>query len=335
MSTVDSQLIGWRSPGPMRLARAVIPARNGPIVARFVLLALVWGASFLLIKVGDGGLSPAQVVFARLGFGALALGIVLAVTRTSLPREARIWGHFTVLAITLCVVPFLLFARAEQHVSSGLASILNATTPLMTMLITVLALPSEKLTTARVLGLLLGFLGVVTLTGPWQGSGGGSLVAELACVGATLCYGIGFTYLRRFISPLRLSPITVGFGQVLTGTVIMALTLPWIRLPAPHPSVSIVLAMVALGALGTGVAYVWNTAIVAAWGAVNGAAVTYLTPIVGVVLGIVVLNEPLRWNEPVGAVLVILGVLAAHGRLRRLFQRASDTAGRSRASSAR
>jgi drug/metabolite transporter (DMT)-like permease len=319
----------------MRLAHAVTPVRNGSIAARFVLLALVWGASFLLIKVGDSGLSPAQVVFARLGFGALALGIVLAVTRSSLPRGWRTWGHLAVLAITLCVMPFLLFAVAEQYVSSGLASILNATTPLMTMLVTVLALPEEKLNTGRVLGLLLGFLGVITLTGPWQGGGGGSLLAELACLGATISYGIGFVYLRRFITPLRLPAATVGFGQVLIGTVLVALSLPWTRLPAPHLNVSIVLAMVALGAVGTGIAYVWNTAIVAAWGAVNGAAVTYLIPIVGVVLGIVVLHEPLRWNEPVGAVLVILGVLAAHGRLRKPLQRASDTAGRSKASNAR
>lgn len=309
--------------------------KNGPITVRFVLLALVWGASFLLIKVGDGGLSPAQVVFARLGFGALALGIVVAVTRTSLPRDWRTWGHLAVLAVTLCVLPFLLFAVAEQHVSSGLASILNATTPLMTMLVTVLALRQEKLTATRVSGLLLGFLGVVTLTGPWQNSGGGSVLAELACLGATLCYGIGFTYLRRFITPRGLPPVSVGFCQVLVGTVLVALTLPWTRLPAPHLSVSIVLSMIVLGAAGTGIAYVWNTQIVAAWGAVNGAAVTYLTPIVGVVLGIAVLHEPLRWNEPVGAVLVVLGVLAAHGRLTRLFQRANDTAGRSKASSAR
>jgi drug/metabolite transporter (DMT)-like permease len=319
----------------MRLAPLVTSVRNGPIAARFVLLALVWGASFLLIKVGDGGLTPAQVVFARLAFGALALGIVVAVTRTSLPRDWRTWGHLAVLAVTLCVVPFLLFAVAERYVSAGLASILNATTPLMTMLVTVLALRQEKLTTARVSGLLLGFLGVVTLTGPWQDSGGGSLLAELACLGATLCYGIGFTYLRKFITPRGLSPVTVGFCQVSAGTVLVALTLPWTRLPAPHLSVSIVLSMIVLGAAGTGIAYVWNTQIVAAWGAVNGAAVTYLTPIVGVVLGILVLHEPLRWNEPVGAVLVILGVLAAHGRLTKRTQRASDTEGRSKASSAR
>jgi drug/metabolite transporter (DMT)-like permease len=240
-----------------------------------------------------------------------------------------------VLAVTLCVVPFLLFAVAEQYVSSGLASILNATTPLMTMLVTALALRQEKLTAARVSGLLLGFLGVVTLTGPWHSGAGGSLPAELACLGATLCYGIGFTYLRKFITPLGLSPVTVGFGQVLTGTVLVALTLPWTRLPPPHLSVPIVLSMVILGGAGTGFAYVWNTGIVAAWGAVNGAAVTYLTPIVGVVLGSIVLHEPLRWNEPVGAVLVILGVLTAHGRLTKFGQRARETEGRSRASSAR
>jgi len=311
---------------------------QGRVTAQFVLLALVWGASFLLIKVGDGGLSPAQVVLARLGFGAVALGIVIAVTRQPLPRDARVWGHLAVLAVVLCVAPFLLFAMAEQQVSSGLASVLNATTPLMTMLVTVLALPEEKLNLGRVIGLLLGFLGVVTLIGPWQGGGAHSLLAELACLGATLCYGIGFSYLRRFITPRGLPARSVAFGQVLIGALIMVVAIPWIRTPAPHLTVSIVLAMAVLGAVGTGIAYVWNTNVVTAWGAVNGAAVTYLTPVVGVLLGVVLLREPLRWNEPLGAVLVVLGVLAAHGRLGPRTgqgQRARDTAGRSSASKAR
>jgi drug/metabolite transporter (DMT)-like permease len=316
------------------------PGHQGRVTAQFVLLALVWGASFLLIKIGDGGLSPAQVVLARLGFGAVALGLVIAVTRQPLPREARVWGHLAVLAIVLCVVPFLLFATAEQQVSSGLASILNATTPLMTMLVTVLALPEEKLNLGRVLGLLLGFLGVVTLIAPWQGGGPGAhpLLAELACLGATLCYGIGFAYLRRFIAPRGLPARAVAFGQVLIGAVVMLAALPWIRTPAPHLTVSVVLAMAVLGAAGTGIAYVWNTNIVTALGAVNGAAVTYLTPVVGVLLGVTLLREPLRWNEPAGAVLVVLGVLAAHGglaALRTRAHRARDTTGRSRASSAR
>ncbi len=312
---------------------------NGRVTARFVLLALVWGSSFLLIKVGDGGLSPAQVVLARLGFGAVALGLVLVVTRQRLPREAREWGHLAVLAIVLCVVPFLLFAIAEKQMSSGVASILNATTPLMTMLVTVLALPEEKLNLGRVLGLLFGFLGVVTLIGPWQrGAGGNSLHAELACLGATFCYGIGFCYLRRFVTPRGLPACSVAFGQVAIGALVMLAALPWIRTPAPHLSISIGLAMAALGAAGTGIAYVWNTTIVTAWGAVNGAAVTYLVPVVGVLLGVVLLHEHPRWNEPAGAILVVLGVLRAHGRVPGLTgrtQRASETEGRSRASSAR
>ena len=133
------------------------------------------------------------------------------------------------LALSLCEVPFLLFAMAEQHVSSGLASILNATTPLMTMLVTVLALRQEKLTAARVSGLLLGFLGVVTLTGPWQGGGGGSLLAELACVCATLCYGIGFPYTRRYLASRSDSGLALSAGQLVCATCLLLLPIPLLR----------------------------------------------------------------------------------------------------------
>ncbi|MFD9896364.1 DMT family transporter [Amycolatopsis sp. NPDC059027] len=287
------------------------------IAARFALLATVWGASFLFIKVGLTGLAPAQVALARAGFGALALLAVLLLRRRPLPRDPALWGHLAVVAVLLCVIPFLLFSWAEQYISSGLASIFNATTPLITMLIAAAALRTERLTPPRILGLLLGFLGVLTIVGVWQGIDvSHQLTAQLACLGATTCYGCSFVYMRRFVSPRGIDPVTIAFGQTAFATVILGLLVPVVASTPVHLSLAVVLSMLALGVFGTGIAYVWNASIIAAWGAANASAVTYLTPVVGVLLGIVVLDEPLSWNQPVGAVLVVLGILAAHGRLR-------------------
>jgi drug/metabolite transporter (DMT)-like permease len=286
------------------------------VAAQFVALALVWGSSFFFIKVGLTGLSPGQVAWARLVFGALALAVIVVARRRPLPRELAVWGHLAVVGVLMCVVPFLLFSWAEQHISSGLASIFNATTPLLTMLISAVALKSEKITRAGATGLILGFAGVLVIVGVWHGiSLGSNLTAQLACLGATSCYGLSFVYLRRSLATRGLDSPTLAFGQVAIGAVIMLALTPGLASSPVHASWPVVLSMLALGVLGTGVAYMWNTNIVTAWGASNAVTVTYLTPVVGVVLGVVVLDEPLSWNQPVGAVLVIAGILAAHGRL--------------------
>lgn len=285
-------------------------------VVRFALLATVWGASFLFIKVGLAGLSPAQIALSRVALGASALGVVLVVRRRPLPRDPALWGHLAVVSVLLCVVPFLLFSWAEQYISSGLASIFNATTPLITMLVAAAALPEERFTPPRVTGLLLGFAGVLTIVGVWRGIDvTHELTAQLACLGATACYGVCFVYLRRFVSPRGADPVVVAFGQTGSATVLLCLLAPAIATTPIRVDVPIALSMLALGVLGTGIAYVWNVSIIAAWGATNASAVTYLTPVIGVLLGVLVLNEPVSWNQPAGAVLVVLGILAAHGRL--------------------
>lgn len=281
-------------------------------LVRFVLLALTWGSSFLLIKVGLEGMSPGQVVLFRLAFGALALVVLSAMSRTWVPRDRRVWGHLAVVGVLLCTIPFFLFVWAETQISSSLASIFNATTPLMTTLFSVAFLAEEKMSRARVVGLALGFLGVVVLVAPWSHGLGGSVLGQLACLLATACYGAAFTYMRRFVTPLGLTPLVVATGQVLMGFAAMLLLAPFTALGPTTLSAKVVLAVAVLGAVGTGLAYVWNTRIVAEWGATNASAVTYLTPVVGVAL----LGEPLTWTEPVGALLVILGIAVLQGRLK-------------------
>lgn len=291
--------------------------RRGGILVQFILLALTWGASFLFVALALDGLSPAQVVLGRLVTGAVALAIICLIGRHRLPPFGTIWGHLFVVSLLLCVAPFLLFAWAQQDISSGLASIYNATTPLMTMLVSLLALREERPTRDRTLGIVIGFLGVLVVLGPWNGLGGGTALAQLACLGATASYGAAFVYLRRFVSPLRLSAIPVATVQVGLGAVVMLVLAPAIAISPVSLSTPVVVAVLALGALGTGLAYVWNTNIVGAWGATNASTVTYLTPVVGVVLGVIVLAEHVSWNEPVGAVIVILGIAITQGRLRR------------------
>ena len=285
------------------------------VVAQYLGAALVWGSSFLFMKVALDGLSPAQVASGRLWLGAVTMLVVMLVLRRSWPRGLRTWGHLSVLGILLCLVPFQLFAWAGQHLASGLSSILNATTPLMTSIAVAALLPAERLTPRQRLGLVVGAIGVVVIVGPWTylGAGGldASLPAILACLGATACYGLGMTYLRRFVTPLGMSAESVAAGQIGVAAVLMLLAAPVVATGPVMLTWPIVLSMVGLGALGTGLAYVWNTRVVVAWGAQRASTVTYLTPVVGVLLGIVVLGERLHWYEPVGGLLVVLGVVVA------------------------
>jgi drug/metabolite transporter (DMT)-like permease len=299
-----------------------MPASPGRrILAQYLALALVWGASFLFIKVGLEGLSPAQVVLGRLTAGAAALVVVTLLTRRPLPRDPAVWGHLLVVALLLCVVPFLLFSWAETRISSGLASIYNATTPLMTMLVALAALPSERPTRSRLAGLLVGFAGVVLVLGPWgfegSGEGGGAIAGQLACLGATACYGTATVYLRRFVSPRGLPAVTVATVQVGLGALVMLVAAPVVAASPVHLTPRVVASVLALGALGTGRAYVWLTTIVVGWGATNATTVTYLTPLVGVLLGVVLLGETVTWNQPVGALVVVLGIAISQDLLAR------------------
>lgn len=300
-------------------ARAV-GGSAGRVPAQYAALAVTWGASFLLIKVGLGGLSPELVVLGRLVTGAVTLAAVSAVRKSRPPRDPVVWAHLSVVAVLLCDMPFWLFAWAEQHIPSGLASTYNAATPLMTSGWGLALLPAERLTRSRAAGLVTGFVGVVILLAPWHLASQSQSLAQLACVAATASYGAGFTYLRRHVSPRGLAPLPTATAQVSIAAAIAIGAAPWSAETPLRLSPAVVGSVAALGALGTGIAYVWNTGIIASWGAAIASTVTYLIPVVGVILGIAVLSEPLTWNEPAGAVIVILGILTAQDRLSSLMR---------------
>lgn len=301
----------------MTTARDTATSSPTAITVQFVLCGIVWGSSFLFMKTALTGISPAQVAWSRLILGALTLGVFVALRRDRLPRRLIVWAHMTVLAVTFCVVPFLLFSWAQQHVTSGLASIYNATTPIMTAIMAWLVLRVEKLRAGQIAGILVGILGVMVIIAPWQGLDlSQSVVAQLAILGATACYGFSLAYMRRFVSSTGMSALVFSFLNIGIAATIMAALTPVLVLTPVALDLWVIGSVVLLGCLGTGVAYIWNQNAVRAWGPTRASTVTYITPVVGVLLGVLVLGESLSWNEPVGALVVFFGILLAQNRLR-------------------
>ncbi|MDR2996626.1 MAG: DMT family transporter [Microbacterium sp.] len=291
--------------------------QTASIVIQFVLTGIVWGSSFLFMKVALGGISPAQVAWSRLMLGALALGLFVILRRDRLPRSRSTWMHLTVVAVTFCVVPFLIFSWAQQHVSSGLSSIYNATTPIMTAIMAWAVMRVEKLKPGQIVGILIGILGVMVIIAPWGGlDGSQSIGAQLAILGATACYGFSFAYMRRFLSDTGVSALVFTFLNIGLAAAIMLLLTPVLVLTPVSLDAGVVVAVVLLGFLGTGLAYVWNQNVLRAWGPTRASTVTYITPVVGVTLGVLVLHEQVTWNEPVGVLVVFAGILLAQDRLR-------------------
>jgi drug/metabolite transporter (DMT)-like permease len=279
-----------------------------PWQARFLLLALIWGASFMFIKVGLEALSPLQVAFGRIVLGAATLLVLLRAAGERLPRGRAVWGHLFVVALLFNSVPFSLFAFGETHVTSIVAGIWNATTPLMTLLVALAALPDERPTPQRLAGLGVGFAGVLVVLGPWAGLGGPSLLGNLACLGAAACYGLGFGYVTRAIAGRPLSATSLSAAQLLCATVQTGVLMPFTDAPGGM-SAKVVLAMLGLGALGTGLAYILNYDVVRAAGPTVASTVTYAVPLFSTLFGVSLLGEPLTWNEPAGAAIVVLGIV--------------------------
>jgi drug/metabolite transporter (DMT)-like permease len=285
----------------------------------FIALSAIWGASFALIKIGvDAGVPPVWVALWRCLFGALALfGICLA-RRIRLPRDRVTWMHAIVVATLLNAVPFTLMACGEQLVSSVQAGVFNATTPLATLLFGLVLLPTERLTGRRLVGLALGLLGVLCLLGVWQGLGdgagggtGGELTGGLACLGAAVCYGAGFSYTRRWYASRDGSAAALSALQIGCATVELMLVAPFLAGPPSWPGPGAAAALVTLGAVGTGWAYILNLGVIRVAGSSVAAMVTYATPVWSTAIGALLLAEPVGWHTLLGALLVVAGILAA------------------------
>lgn len=301
-------------------ATAAGPAVRGWLPA-FLALALIWGTSFLFIKVGIRELHPLWLTFGRVGAGAATLLVVLAVTRDRLPRDRRIWAHLVVTAALGVSLPFTLFGYGEQRVPSVLAGIWNAATPLVALPLAVLVFRTEAPARRRAAGIAIGFLGVLTVLGVWRDAHGAQLTGQLMCFGAAMCYAVVIPYQKRFLAGRAGSGLSMAAAQLLVALAQLAVIAPLLAGAPPVPtrlSASVLLCVGALGALGTGLAFVLNFRVIRVAGASTSASVTYLMPLVSTVVGVLVLGEHLIWNQPVGAAIVLTGVAVSQDALGRL-----------------
>jgi drug/metabolite transporter (DMT)-like permease len=283
---------------------------------RFAALGLIWGFSFLFMKVGNEAFAPLQVTLGRMVFGTVVLAAAVVVKRERLPRTGRTWLHLTVAALLLNAVPFTLFATAERTIPSMLAGICNAATPLFSMLVSLVALSEDRPSRQRFAGVGLGFAGVLTVLGAWQGFSGQDPKGTLMALTAALSYAVGWAYVRRTLSGTDSSNLAMSASQLMLGTVQLLVVTPFFTsMPSSYPA-KCVLSVLALGALGTGVAFLIQYGLVAEKGPTIGSMVTYLIPIVATAAGALLLGESLSWNEPVGAVVILVGAALTQRRPR-------------------
>lgn len=288
-----------------------------PTLARFLLLAVLWGSSFTLIKIALEGLTPVQLVLGRLVLGALVLLVVIVIRRVSLPRGKRLWGHITVAALFGNVIPFLGLSYGEQTTGAGIAGVLVGSTPLLTLLLATAALPTERPTPRKAIGLLIGFVGVVVLIGPWH-SQAGALGGRAACLGAAVSYAVGFVYVRKYLSPHRLAPLGLAAAQLVASTALLGGISPFLTWPAPDLTGRVAGSMVLLGVLSTGLAYVLYFRLIGDVGATTASGVNYIVPVAAVATSVVLLGEPVTWNVLLGGAVVLAGMAYAEDRAQQL-----------------
>lgn len=285
-------------------------------LSRIALLALIWGSSFLWIKLGLRGFSPAEVTFGRLALGTALLLPIVAVRREVIPRSWRLWRHVIVAALFGNAIPYLLFALAEQTLNSSTAGIINATTPLWTVVLALSVRHQKSVTSWQAAGLIIGFGGAVLIIAPWRTTSGDISVAAAECLGAAVSYAISFIYMDKFLARQGISPIALSACQLLAASVLLAIAMGVSGARAPQFSAVSVAGVVMLGIFCTGVAYVLNYQIIGSEGATVASTVTYLLPAVAIVLGVLVLNESMTAAALAGIALVLAGVALTRHRVK-------------------
>ncbi|MER5192868.1 DMT family transporter [Streptomyces sp. NPDC002755] len=272
---------------------------------RMAVLALFWGSGFLWIKLAlTHGLTPAQITVVRCALGTAVLLLLARRAGQRLPRSRTTWGHLAVAALFCNALPFALFALGEQHLDSGIAGVLNATTPLWSLLIGIGLGTDRALRPVRLTGLVLGFAGTVLIFAPWHHEGLLSLPA-LYLLAAAASYAVAFAYMARHLTASE-TPMAMSAAQLLAATAWSTLALP---AAGPfRPDVTALLAVAALGVLGTGVTFYLNYRLIADEGPTTAATVGYLLPVVSVALGAAVLDEQIGGRVLAGMAVVLVGV---------------------------
>ena len=326
MATLSEDLFDGKvrdaSPEPAPYATTMI---NQEMTGRewliLLILAVIWGGAFLFIGVAVRHVDPLTYVWLRLTIaaGAMLLFLKLRGERLGLPRQ--VWGSILLLALLNNALPFTLFGWGQTHIASGLASILNATTPIWGVLVAHLFTQDERMTPRKIAGVLLGFAGVATMIGPTLlANVGTDALAQLACIAAALCYAFAAVWARRF-RRMGIAPMSVTTGQLTAGALMMLpmamlVDQPWTQ---PLPPLSAWASIVALALLCTAFGYVLYFRLIETAGATNALLVTLLVPPFAILFGSLFLNEVLAPQDFIGLALIALGLAAIDGRLLRLL----------------
>lgn len=275
--------------------------------ARIGVLALLWGSTFLWIDLALDALTPVQVTFSRCALGAVTLLVACRVSGHRLPHGRAVRGRIVVAAVFCNAVPFALFSFGQQGIDSGVAGVLNATTPLWSLLIGAVAGTERGLRAARLGGFLLGFAGVVLILAPWQAAGAGGL-GVLAVTAAAASYAVGFAFMGRHLVGRGIPTLSLSAAQLLAATVLTAPTLPAGGLSPVEPDARTVIVVIVLGVVATGTTFHLTYRNIAAEGATSTATLGYLLPVVSVALGVVVLDEDFGPRTALGMAVVLVGV---------------------------
>ena len=288
----------------------LIPVMGPSSTARFLTLAVFWGSSFTFIKMSLEGLSPGQVVLFRLALGALLLLSIAALRGVRLPAGGRTWRLITGAAVLGNVAPFLLLSYGEETATAGVAGALVGATPLLTLGLAAAVIPAERLGRGAVFGLVAGFVGVLLVVAPWR-EFHTSVVGSLACLGAAMSYAAGFVFVRKHLSSLQIPALSLAAAQTLAATVLLVPLTPLLGWESPNFTARVVGALLALGLLGSGVAYILYFRLIADLGASRASSVNYVVPVVAVALGVLVLDEPVTWHLVAGGALVLASMAYA------------------------
>lgn len=281
----------------------------------YTLVGLIWGCSFIFIKEGLEFLTPIGVAFVRCALGAATLYLVARYRKITLPTDKKTLFYLWIVALLLNVFPGVFFALAETEVTSIFAGIINAVTPLATLIAILLVNREEKPKRDQLIGIFIGFIGVLIVLGAWKGLGDNPIWAIAILLTAVIGYGFSFPFTRRFVMPLGLQSEAIVATQLILATLTLA---PFYLIDGATDgglSLAPVLSMIGLGVFGSGFAYLWNFRVMQLAGSAIASSVTYITPVVAVVMGIFFLGEKITWNEPVGALVVLFGAALAQERI--------------------
>lgn len=290
---------------------------RGPEWAMLLTLSLLWGGSFFFIELLVEHLPPLTIVTLRVALAAITLWLIILARKYDVPNTLKAWTALIIVGFLNNALPFTLITWGQTHINSGLSSIFNATTPFFTVLVAGALLADEKITRNKILGVLIGVIGVSTLIGPEALKGlTGSVFGQLAVLGAAISYAFAGVFARRF-KALGISPLMVATGQVTTAAIMLTplalfIDTPWTLAIPPVPIIG---AMLGLAFLSTVVAYILYFRLIASAGATNAALVTFIIPISAIMLGVIILGETFTPLQAIGMALIGLGLIVMDGRL--------------------